>query len=359
MLTTERSWLILRLPIGREAFLKILVTGGCGFIGSNFIKVVLRERRDWHVVNVDALTYAGNLENLEGVAEAFPNYTFAKVSIAERSSVDCVLHPEGPKFDAIVNFAAESHVDRSIMGCEEFVRTNVQGTAVLLEAAKRCGVGRFLQVSTDEVYGSLPPEGRFVETTPLHPNNPYAATKAAADHLALAYAHTFGMDVVITRSSNNYGPHQFPEKFIPLFVSNALEGKECPLYGDGAQVRDWLHVEDNCRGILAALEKGKRGGIYNLGGGNELPNRFVAGRILHLIGAPQALIKFVKDRPGHDVRYAIDFTKARLELGWNPVIPFEAGLEDTVNWYSRNALGWVARVKTGEYRRYYERQYGR
>src|ERR1043166_3490870 len=341
-----------RFTIGREASLKLLVTGGCGFIGSNFVRLILRTHPDWRIVNVDALTYAGNMENLEDVSVR-PYYSFVKASIADRAAIDGVLHPQGPKFDAVVNFAAESHVDRSIMGCEEFVRTNVQGTAVLLEAAKRSGVGRFLQVSTDEVYGSLPPEGRFVETTPLHPNNPYAATKAAADHLALAYAHTFGMDIVIPRSSNNYGPYQFPEKFIPLFVSNAVEGKECPLYGDGTQVRDWLHVEDNCRGILAALEKGRRGEVYNLGGGNELPNKVVAGKILALVGVSRDLIKFVKDRPGHDVRYAIDSTKARVELGWKPIVSFDTGLADTVDWYDMNALGWVSRVKTGEYLRYY------
>jgi dTDP-glucose 4,6-dehydratase len=276
-----------------------------------------------------------------------------KGSIVDPVLVDGVMKAG---FDAVVNFAAESHVDRSIMGAMEFVNTNVQGTAVLLEAAKRHGVKRFLQVSTDEVYGSLAAEGSFREDTPLHPNNPYSATKAAADHLALAYHHTFDMNVVITRSSNNYGPYQFPEKFIPLLIANALEDKPIPVYGDGLQVRDWLHVEDNCLGILAALEKGGSGEVYNLGGGNERTNISVVKEILALLKKPESLIQFVKDRPGHDRRYAIDASKAARELAWKPRVTFLDGLKRTVDWYVGNR-GWIDRVRSGEYRKYYEAQY--
>jgi dTDP-glucose 4,6-dehydratase len=305
------------------------------------------------VINLDALTYAGNPENLEDV-EKNPRYRFVKGSICDGPQVDA-LAAEG--VDAIVNFAAESHVDRSLYGPIEFVRTNLEGTATLLEAAKRRGIRRFLQVSTDEVYGSLPKEGEFRETTPLHPNNPYSATKAAADMMVGAYAHSFGLPAVVTRSSNNYGPNQYPEKFIPLFISNALEGKPCPLYGDGMHVRDWLHVEDNARGILAALEKGRAGEVYNLGGGNERPNLQVARALLGLLERAESLLTFVKDRPGHDRRYAIDCSKAKRELGWSPRVRFEAGLRDTVRWYREHA-GWVARVKSGAYREYYAKQYG-
>ncbi len=332
--------------------MRILVTGGCGFIGSNFIRHVLKARPGARVVNLDALTYAGNPENLADV-EGDPGYRFVKGSIVDGDLVDRLA---GEGADAVLNFAAESHVDRSLYGPVEFVRTNVQGTAVLLEAARRRGVRRFVQVSTDEVYGSLPPEGVFTEATPLHPNNPYSATKAAADHLALAYARTFGTDAVVTRSSNNYGPFQHPEKFIPLFATNAMEGRECPLYGDGLHVRDWLNVGDNCRGILAALEKGRAGEVYNLGGGNERPNLDVARAILKLAGRPESLLRPVPDRPGHDRRYALDSSKARRELGWAPEIPFDRGLEETVAWYRANG-SWAARVKSGEYRQYYERHY--
>jgi dTDP-glucose 4,6-dehydratase len=333
--------------------MRLLVTGACGFIGSHFVRLVLRARKTWRIVNLDALTYAGNPENLKDV-EGDPRYRFVRGSIMDGDLVDR-LAKEG--LDAVVNFAAESHVDRSLYGPVEFVQTNVQGTATLLEAAKRNAVPRFLQVSTDEVYGSLPPRGEFRETTPLHPNNPYSATKAAADHLAMAYARTFGLDVVVTRSSNNYGPNQFPEKFIPLFVTNALEGKPCPVYGDGLQIRDWLHVEDNARGILAALEKGKSGEVYNLGGGNERPNLSVAKRILGLLKKPESLLSYVKDRPGHDRRYALDSSKARKALAWSPRVVFEKGLKDTVAWYRRNAE-WTSRVKTGAYRDYVAKHYG-
>lgn len=334
--------------------MKLLITGGCGFIGSNFIRLVLATRKAVRVTNLDALTYAGNPENVKDL-ERDPRYRFRKGSIADEAVVDEMA---GQGVDAIVNFAAESHVDRSLYGPLEFVKTNLQGTVTLLEAAKRHGVKRFLQVSTDEVYGSLPPEGFFRETTPLHPNNPYASTKAAADLMVQAYVHTFGVDAVITRSSNNYGPYQHPEKFIPLFVSNALEGRAVPLYGDGLHVRDWLHVADNCRAILAALEKGRKGEVYNLGGGNERPNRDVAVRILNLLGRPEELIQYVADRPGHDRRYAIDCSKAKRELGWAPRVKFDAGLRRAVEWYRENAAGWVARVRSGEYRKYVKKQYG-
>lgn len=330
--------------------MKLLVTGGSGFIGSNFIRLILRERPEWRIVNLDALTYAGNPDNLKDI-EKDPRYRFVKGSIVDSQSVNGIMAN-----GFVVNFAAESHVDRSIMGAEEFVRTNVQGTATLLEAAKRYGCRRFLQVSTDEVYGSLPAEGSFREDTPLHPNNPYSATKAAADHLALAYHHTFGMNVVITRSSNNYGPFQFPEKFIPLLIANALEDKPIPVYGDGLQVRDWLYVEDNCRGILEALEQGGSGEVYNLGGGNERTNLSVVRDVLALLKKPESLIRFVKDRPGHDRRYAIDASKAAAQIAWKPETPFANGLKRTVDWYIDNR-GWIERVRSGEYRKYYEAQY--
>jgi dTDP-glucose 4,6-dehydratase len=332
---------------------KILVTGGCGFIGSAFVRLLLASRKSARVANLDALTYAGNPENVADL-EGDARHRFVRASIADQDAVDRLVR-EG--FDAIVNFAAESHVDRSLYGPVEFVRTNVEGTLCLLEAARRHGIRRFLQVSTDEVYGSLPATGFFTETTPLHPNNPYASTKAAADLLVQSYVHTFGLPAVITRSSNNYGPRQYPEKFIPLFVSNALEGRPCPVYGDGMQIRDWLHVEDNCRGILAALEKGEAGEVYNLGGGNERPNLKVAKAILAHLGKPESLLRFVKDRPGHDRRYAIDCRKAKRGLGWSPRIRFEKGLRDTVDWYRSNAA-WVSRIKSGEYRKHYEKTYG-
>jgi len=332
--------------------MRLLVTGGCGFIGSNFIRLLLREGKVQRVTNLDALTYAANPENLEEF-KGDPRYAFMQGSIVNADLVN-TLAMEG--FDAIVNFAAESHVDRSLYGPVEFAKTNLQGTINLLEAAKRYGVGRFIQISTDEVYGSLPAEGAFTETTPLHPNNPYAATKAAADMMVQAYVHTFGLEAVITRSSNNYGPYQFPEKFIPLFVTNAMEGKDCPLYGDGMQVRDWLHVEDNCRGILAALERGKAGEVYNLGGGNERPNLELARAMLKVMGRPESLIKFVKDRPGHDRRYAIDWTKALRDLDWRPSVGFDGGLWQTVEWYCGHR-DWVERAKSGEFRKHYERHY--
>jgi dTDP-glucose 4,6-dehydratase len=333
--------------------MRILVTGGCGFIGSAFVRLLLGGRRGWKVVNLDALTYAGNPENLAGV-DRDRRYRFVKGSITDSAVVESLVK----EADAVVNFAAESHVDRSLYGPSAFVDTNIQGTLTLLEAVKRKGKGRFLQVSTDEVYGSLPAEGMFRETTPLHPNNPYSATKAAADHLVQSYVHTFKLEGLITRSSNNYGPRQYPEKFIPLFISNAMEGKPCPLYGDGMQIRDWLHVEDNARGILAALEKGKAGEVYNLGGGNERPNLHVARAILSRLDRPESLIRFVQDRPGHDRRYAIDCRRAKRDLGWTPAVRFETGLRETIEWYRANQ-DWVGRIRSGEYRKYYESHYGK
>ena len=276
--------------------MKLLVTGGCGFIGSNFVRGVLASRKSARIVNMDALTYAGNPENLRDI-EKDPRYEFVRASIVDEDRVDALARRG---FDAIVNFAAESHVDRSLYGPQEFVRTNVQGTVTLLEAAKRHGIRRFLQVSTDEVYGSLPPEGMFTESTPLHPNNPYSSTKAAADLMVQSYVHTFGVEALITRSSNNYGPYQYPEKFIPLFISNAIEGRPCPLYGDGMHIRDWLHVEDNGRGILAALEKGQAGEVYNLGGGNERPNLVTARAILKLLGKSEFTVRgWCRNGRGH------------------------------------------------------------
>jgi dTDP-glucose 4,6-dehydratase len=329
--------------------MKILVTGGCGFIGSAFLRLFCRQAK---IVNLDALTYAGNLENLKDVAGAFE---FVKGDITDAALVDSVV---AKGVDAIVNFAAESHVDRSLHGPMAFLRSNVEGTLVLLEAARKHRVPRFIQISTDEVYGSLPPEGVFTETTPIAPNSPYSASKAAADLLCRGHFHSFGLPVVITRGSNNYGPYQYPEKFIPLFITNALENKPCPLYGDGMNIRDWLHVEDHCRAIWAVLEKGRPGEVYNIGGGNERPNLEVAKALLGLVGRPESLIQFVADRPGHDRRYALDTTKIRRELGWTPGVPFEDGLRDTVAWYRANA-GWAARIKSGEYQKYYELQYGR
>jgi len=333
--------------------LKLLVTGGCGFIGSNFIRWLLHSRPDASITNLDLLTYAGNPENLSDV-EDHPRYRFVKGSICDSTLVDELS--EG--VDGILHFAAESHVDRSLYGPLEFVKTNVEGTTVLLEAARRKKVRRFLLVSTDEVYGSLPETGVFVETTPLAASSAYSASKAAADLMTLAYRRTFGMDVVITRGSNNYGPYQYPEKFVPLFISNALEGKECPLYGDGKNVRDWLHVLDHGKGIWAAFEKGKAGEAYNLGGGNERMNIEVARVLLKACGRDESLLKYVADRPGHDRRYALDASKAHGDLGWKPEVPFEKGLMDTVAWYREHGP-WVARIKSGEYRNYYEKHYGK
>lgn len=319
--------------------MKLLVTGGCGFIGSNFIRHVLKVRSEWRVVNLDFLTYAGNKYSVRDLDNE-ARYCFVMGNIASADDVDEAIDLG---VDAIVNFAAESHVDRSILGPEQFIRTNVMGTAVLLEAARRRNIHRFLQISTDEVYGSLKSEGIFTEESPVRPNNPYSATKAAADHLVLAYVNTYGLNASITRSSNNYGPYQHPEKFIPLFITRAMAGVACPLYGSGKNVRDWLYVEDNCRGILAALEKGQAGEVYNLGGGNEKTNVDVAHETLVLVGNPQSRITLVQDRPGHDFRYALDIEKAKDKLGWTPEVLFYDGLRETVQWY-RDHQEWVERV---------------
>jgi dTDP-glucose 4,6-dehydratase len=342
------------------SFRRILVTGGAGFIGSNLVRLLLAER-DAEVVNFDLLTYAGNLQNLTEV-EHHPRYRFVRADICDGDAVRDAL----AGVDAVMHLAAESHVDRSIMGDAPFVRTNVLGTQTMLAAALAGGVGRFLHVSTDEVYGELPwrdPEApgardyeRFTEQTPLQPRSPYSASKAASDHLALAYHRTHGMDVVVTRCSNNYGPYQFPEKLIPLCITNALEGRSLPVYGDGLNVRDWIHVEDHCRGLLAALEGGRAGEVYNFGGDAERTNLQVVRGILRHTGKGEELIQFVRDRAGHDRRYAVDSSRARAELGWAPQVGFEAGLQETVSWYRDNRKWWSA-VKTGEYRSYYEAQY--
>ncbi|HEX3151034.1 MAG TPA: dTDP-glucose 4,6-dehydratase [Gemmataceae bacterium] len=331
----------------------LFVTGGCGFIGSNFIRHLLATDPSIRIINFDALTYAGNLANLKEVAND-SRYTFIKGDITDRSAVLNAL-PEN--VDALIHFAAESHVDRSILDSGPFVRTNVLGTQILLDAARAKKVDRYVQVSTDEVYGSLGPTGLFSETTPLSPNSPYSASKAAADMLVNAYHHTFGMNAVITRCSNNYGPYQFPEKLIPLFITNLMNDQQVPVYGDGMQIRDWIHVRDHARGVEAAWRKGKAGETYNFGGRCEMPNLHLTHKLLELLGKPKSLIKYVQDRPGHDRRYAIDCSKAERELGWKPEATFEVGLCETIAWYQANQ-DWVSQVRSGEYLKYYEQQYG-
>jgi len=332
---------------------RILVTGGAGFIGSNFILYILKSYAGWHIINLDALTYAGNLENLKMI-EQNSNYQFIKGSISNYALVER-LAQQG--LDGIINFAAESHVDRSIEDPGVFVETNIKGTQTLLEVARKYKVGRFLQVSTDEVYGSLGDSGYFTETTPLVPNSPYAASKAGADLLVRAYHQTFGLDVVITRCSNNYGPYQFPEKLIPLIISNALEDKQLPVYGDGLNIRDWLHVADHCAAIALAFIKGKSGEIYNVGGNSERTNLEVVKIIISLLSKPESLIHYVKDRLGHDRRYAIDASKISDELGWKPQYSFETGIRETVEWYCTNKA-WLGKIKAGQYRDYFSKMYG-
>jgi dTDP-glucose 4,6-dehydratase len=332
----------------------VLVTGAAGFIGSNFVRMLRRERPDLDVIALDALTYAGNLENLSDL-EPGEHYRFVRADICDAVALKPIF---SRGVDAVVNFAAESHVDRSILGAQEFIRTNVGGAQVLLDLARDGKVQRFLQVSTDEVYGSLGENGRFVETTPLSPSSPYSASKAAADLLTTAYYHTFGLPVLITRCSNNYGPYQFPEKLIPLFVTNLLCGEKVPLYGDGLNVRDWIHVLDHCAAILLVLERAQPGSVYNIGGDTELRNIDIAHQILNRLARDESAIQYVKDRPGHDRRYAMDAGLLRRDLGWQPRIPFDKGLAETIDWY-RNNESWWRRVKNGEYRSYYERQYGR
>jgi dTDP-glucose 4,6-dehydratase len=333
--------------------MRVLITGGCGFIGSNLVRHLLRTRPDVEVVNLDALTYAGNLESLSDL-EGDPRHHFVRGDVCSREVVAELLARH--RIEAVMHLAAESHVDRSILGPEVFCRTNALGTATLLEAARRAEVRRFVQVSTDEVYGSLGPTGQFTEATPLCPSSPYSASKAGADLLALAYHHTFGMDVLVTRCSNNYGPYQFPEKLIPLMIMNALEGKSLPVYGDGMNVREWLHVEDHCAALALLLERGRGGEVYNIGSNDERGNIQVVRRILEVLGKPESLIRFVADRPGHDRRYAIDSSKLRGELGWQPRHDFEAGLAATISWYLANERWW-RRVTSGEYATYYDTQY--
>ncbi len=334
---------------------KVLVTGGAGFIGSNFINHILNSRDDWEIVNIDKLTYAGNLENLKEIEEK-PNYTFVKGDITNSELINYLF--EKYRFDYVINFAAESHVDRSILGSEIFYRTNVVGTNVLLEASKRFGIEKFLQVSTDEVYGSLGETGLFTESTPLSPNSPYSSSKAGADLAAFAFHHTYGLPVVITRCSNNYGPYQFPEKLIPLMIINALHDKELPVYGDGLNVRDWIYVIDHNKAVESVIEKGKPGEVYNVGASREMKNIEIVKLILKILGKPESLIKFVKDRPGHDRRYAIDSSKIQNELGWKPTFEFEEAIVRTIEWYKRNR-NWWERIISGEYQNYYEKQYGK
>ena len=334
--------------------MNVLVTGGCGFIGTNLVRFLLRERPGWRVVNLDKLTYAGNAESLADL-EGHERYRFVRGDVANGELVGEVLRSE--RIEAVMHLAAESHVDRSILAPAVFIETNVRGTQVLLEAARELGLARFLHVSTDEVYGSLGPTGAFTEETPLAPSSPYSASKAASDLLALAYARTFELPVVVTRCSNNYGPYQFPEKLIPLMIANALRDKPLPVYGDGMNVRDWIHVEDHCRGLLLALEKGRVGQVYNFGARSERHNIDIVKEVLRLVGRPESLIQYVKDRPGHDRRYAIDARKAEAELSWAPRRRFEEALGETVRWYVEHR-GWWERILTGEYLRYYETQYG-
>jgi dTDP-glucose 4,6-dehydratase len=327
---------------------RLLITGGCGFIGSAFVRLALE--RGAEVVNLDKLTYAGNPANVADVAE-HPGYRFVHADIADAEAVaDAVAGA-----DAVVNLAAESHVDRSILDPGAFIRTDVVGTAVLLDAARHAGVRRFVQVSTDEVYGSIA-SGAFREADPVSPSSPYSASKAGGDLQVLAWHRTFGMDAVITRGSNTFGPRQYPEKLIPLFVTNALEGRELPVYGDGMQVRDWIHVDDHCEGIWTVMERGAAGEVYNVGAGNEAANLRITRRILELTGRDESLVRHVEDRPGHDRRYALDTGKLR-GLGWEPRRSFDDGLAATVAWYRDNRSWWEP-IKSGEYRRYYERQYG-
>lgn len=333
--------------------LKLLVTGGAGFIGSNFVIYMVNKYSDYQIINLDALTYAGNLENLKSI-EFKPNYQFIKGDITDAQKVDEIFQ-QG--IDMVVNFAAESHVDRSILEPGIFVQTNVLGTQVLLDAARKYGVQKYVQISTDEVYGTLGDTGLFSETTPLAPNSPYSASKTGGDLLVRAYHETYGMDINITRCSNNYGPYHFPEKLIPLMISNALQDKQLPVYGDGLNVRDWLYVEDHCSAIDLVIHNGKSGEVYNVGGNNERTNIQIVETILEALNKPKSLITYVTDRAGHDRRYAIDATKLRTELGWQPQFPFEKGIKKTIQWYLDNKEWWT-RIQSGAYQMYYAKQYG-
>jgi len=332
---------------------KLLVTGGAGFIGSNFVRMLLAEHPDCNVINLDKLTYAGNLENLAGL-ENHPNHKFIKGDICDGALIERII--DEFKVDSIVNFAAESHVDRSINEPKIFIETNVVGTLTLLEAARDKKLKRFVQISTDEVYGALGPDGKFTELTPLSPNSPYSASKAAADLLVRAFGHTWGVKYNITRCSNNYGPYQFPEKLIPLMINNALNDKELPVYGDGLQIRDWLYVYDHCTAVWKVLTDAPPGEIYNIGGCNEKTNLAVVELILDRLGKPKSLIKRVTDRPGHDRRYAIDASKIINQLGWRPSVSFEQGIGKTIDWYLANRK-WLANVVSGDYQKYYDSMY--
>lgn len=335
--------------------MKFLVTGGAGFIGSAFIRLLLDHEDSRHaVVNLDKLTYAGNLENLAAVADS-PHYRFVHGDICDAALVNSLVAEAKP--DAIVNFAAESHVDRSILSPAPVFETNLRGTFTMLEAARTHNTPRYVQISTDEVYGSIDPPQDADENYPLRASSPYSASKAGADMLALSYFVTYKMPVTVTRASNNYGPYQFPEKLIPLMISNALEGRPLPIYGDGQQVRDWLYVDDHARAILAVIEHGRSGEIYNIGGSRALPNLDVVRKILAAVGQPESLMQTVKDRPGHDRRYALSSEKLMRETGWKALVPFEEGLRSTIDWYRANTA-WTARIKSGEYQKYYQSNYG-
>jgi dTDP-glucose 4,6-dehydratase len=331
----------------------LLVTGGAGFIGSNFVRYYLESHPGVRVVNYDKLTYAGNLDNLRDIGEN-GDYTFVRGDICSRDEVLAVMKKH--ETDAVVHFAAESHVDRSISGAAVFVATNVLGTQVLIDAARERNVERFLHVSTDEVYGSLGREGKFTESTPVHPNSPYAASKAASDLLVLAAVHTFSFPAIVTRCSNNYGPYQFPEKLIPLMIACAMDDRPLPVYGEGINVRDWLYVRDHCTALDAVMERGRNGEVYNIGGNNECRNIDIVRLLLRKLRKPESLISYVKDRPGHDLRYAIDASKVMGELGWAPGVTFEQGIEQTVEWYLKHEPWW-RRIMSGAYREYYKDMY--
>ncbi len=331
--------------------MKLLVTGGAGFIGSNFIRYILEKHPDWAVTNLDKLTYAGNLNNLKDVQNR-PKYHFIKGDISDRTLVDSVLNGG---FDAVVNFAAESHVDRSILDASPFIDTNIKGTQVLLEGARVHEVGKFIQVSTDEVYGSID-KGSFDEASTLSPSSPYSASKAAADLLCHAYFQTHHLPIIITRCTNNFGPYQFPEKLIPLVITNAIENKSIPVYGDGLNKRDWIFVIDHCQAIDTVLQKGRSGEIYNIAGDNQRTNLEIIRKLLASLDKPEKLMQFVTDRPAHDRRYALNTNKIARELGWNPVYSFEQALNITVDWYLNNE-SWWRQIKSGEYAKYYDRMY--
>ncbi|NLT67346.1 MAG: dTDP-glucose 4,6-dehydratase [Acidobacteria bacterium] len=332
---------------------RLLITGGAGFIGSNFIRYILAKYPGYHVINLDKLTYAGNLENLSGL-ENDARHEFIQGDICDAEAVAGILRKG---IDSVINFAAESHVDRSILSSSEFIRTNVVGTLNLIELCRKNRIGRYIQISTDEVYGSLGSSGFFTEASPIQPNSPYAASKASADMLVRSYCHTHGFPGIITRCSNNYGPYQFPEKLIPLLISNAINGFPLPIYGDGLYVRDWIHVRDHCSAVDAVLHNGKPGEVYNIGARQELPNIQVARTILRLLGKDESLLTFVEDRPGHDRRYAIDPSRIEKELNWRAQTLFDSGIRETIDWY-RNNSNWIEHVRSGAYLTYYDRMYG-